>query len=150
MNKALDWVQVRGLSVEDDLSYLQEFEHLTLARALIAQFKSEHAESYILKAMGLLERLLKAAEEGKRTGSVIDVLVVQAMAYEAQDNIPFGLVPLERALTLAEPQGYVRIFVDEGKPMAQLLAEASAQGIMPEYIDKLLAVFEDGKKRQAT
>jgi LuxR family maltose regulon positive regulatory protein len=51
-------------------------------------------------------------------------------------------VPLERALTLAEPEGYVRIFVDEGRPMAQLLSEAAAHGIMPDYTARLLAVFE--------
>ena len=73
--------------------------------------------------MGLLERLLKAAEEGGRTGSVIEILVLQALAHQAQGDIPAALVPLERALTLAEPEGYVRIFVDEGPPMAQLLSK---------------------------
>jgi len=150
LNKALDWVQVRGLSVDDDLSYLQEFEHLTLARVFIAQFKSEQAESYILKALGLLERLLKAAVEGKRGGSVIEILMLQALAHEAQGNILLGLVPLERALTLAEPEGYIRIFVDEGMPMAQLLSAAKAKKIMPDYVSKLLAIFEDEKKKQAT
>ena len=146
LNKALDWAQMKGLSVDDELSYLQEFEHLTLARVLIAQFKSEPAESYILKAVELLERLLKAAEEGKRMGSVIEILALQALAQEAQGNIPLGLVPLERALILAEPQGYVRLFVDEGIPMARLLSAAKAKMIMPKYIYKLLAVFEDEKQ----
>ena len=150
LNKALDWVQDRGLSVDDDLSYLQEFEHFTMARVLIAQYKSKQGESYILKALGLLELLLKAAEEGKRGGSLIDILILQALAHEAQDNIPLGLVPLERALILAEPQGYVRIFVDEGMPMAQLLSATKAKKIMPEYTNKLLAVFENEKQKQAT
>ena len=143
-------MQDRGLSVDDDLSYLQEFEHFTMARVLIAQYKSKQGESYILKALGLLELLLKAAEEGKRGGSLIDILILQALAHEAQDNIPLGLVPLERALILAEPQGYVRIFVDEGMPMAQLLSATKAKKIMPEYTNKLLAVFENEKQKQAT
>jgi LuxR family maltose regulon positive regulatory protein len=92
--------------------------------------------------MGLLERLLQAAEEGGRTGSVIEIFVLQALAHEAQGNIPPALVSLERALTLAEPEGYVRIFVDESMPMARLLSEAAAHGIMPDYVSKLLAVFE--------
>ena len=75
----------------------------------------------------------KAAEEGGRTGSVIEILVLQALAHQAQGDIPAALVPLERALTLAEPEGYVRMFVDEGPPMAQLLHEAAARGIMPTY-----------------
>ena len=80
------------------------------------------------EAMGLLERLLQAAEAGGRTGSVIEILVLQALAHQAQGDIPAALVPLERALTLAEPEGYVRMFVDEGPPMAQLLREAAARG----------------------
>jgi LuxR family maltose regulon positive regulatory protein len=92
--------------------------------------------------MGLLERLLQAAEAGGRTGSAIEILALQALAHRAQGDITRALVPLERALTLAEPEGYVRIFVDEGSPMAQLLREAAAQGMMPDYTGKLLAVFE--------
>ena len=69
-----------------------------------------------VQAMGLLARLLKAAEEGRRIGSLIEILVLQALAHEAQGNIPLALAPLERALALAEPEGYVRIFVDEGAP----------------------------------
>lgn len=142
LNKALDWAKVRGLSIDDDLSYLHEFEHMILARLLIALYRSEREDRSFFEAIGLLERLLKAAEEGERMGNVIEILVLQALTQEAHNNIPLGLVPLERALSLAEPQGYVRIFVDEGKPMTQLLAEASTQGIMPEYIGKLLAVLK--------
>jgi LuxR family maltose regulon positive regulatory protein len=146
LTEALGWARERGLSVDDDLSYLREFEHITLARVLIAEYKSDRADRSILEAMGLLERLLKAAEEGGRTGSVIEVLVLEALAYEAQGNIPLALAPLERALALAEPEGYVRIFVDEGIPMAQLLSKAAAHGMMPDYIDKLLAAYEDATK----
>jgi LuxR family maltose regulon positive regulatory protein len=145
--KALDWVHERGLSVDDELSYLREFEHVTLARVLIAEYKSNRAERPVLQAIGLLERLLKAAEEGRRMGSVIEILVLQALAHQAQGNIPLALTPLERALGLAEPEGYVRIFMDEGLPVAQLLSEAVAHGIMPDYIGKLLAVFEAEKQK---
>jgi LuxR family maltose regulon positive regulatory protein len=92
--------------------------------------------------MGLIGRILKAAEDGGRAGSVIEILVLQALAHEVQDDISSALVSLERALILAEPEGYVRIFVDEGMPMAHLLSEAAAHGIMPDYTGKLLAVFE--------
>jgi LuxR family maltose regulon positive regulatory protein len=92
--------------------------------------------------MGLLERLLQAAEEGGRMGSVIEILVLQALAHQRQGDIPASLAPLERALTLAEPEGYIRIFLDEGLPMAQLLREAAAHGIMPDYTGRLLAAFE--------
>jgi LuxR family transcriptional regulator, maltose regulon positive regulatory protein len=139
---ALDWAHQQGLSVNDDLCYLHEFNHMTLTRVLIAKYKSDHEEYSIPEAIGLLERLLKAAEEGERMGSVIEILILQALAHQAHDDLSPALESLERALTLAEPEGYVRIFIDEGKPMAQLLIEAKTQGIMPFYVEKLLTAFE--------
>jgi len=142
LGEALGWTRERGLSAHDDLSYLREFKHVTLARVLLARYKCDRADGSMLEAMVLLERLLQAAEEGGRMGSVIEILVLQALAHEAQGDSPSALVPLERALTLAEPEGYVRIFVDEGRPMARLLSEAVARGIMPDYTARRLAAFE--------
>jgi LuxR family transcriptional regulator, maltose regulon positive regulatory protein len=142
LGEALGWVREQGLSAHDDLSYLREFEHITLARVLLARYKSDREERSVHEAMGLLERLLQAAEEGERTGRVIEILVLQALAHEAQGDSPSALVPLKSALALAEPEGYVRVFVDEGRPMAQLLSEAAARGIMPDYTARLLAAFK--------
>jgi LuxR family maltose regulon positive regulatory protein len=141
LTEALSWACERSLSANDDLSYLREFEHATLARVLVARYNSDRVERSIHEAMGLLERLLRAAEEGGRTGSVIEILVLQSLAYQAQGDIPLGLVSLERALTLAEPEGYVRIFVDEGPPMAALLREAAKHGTAPNYVSQLRAAF---------
>jgi LuxR family maltose regulon positive regulatory protein len=132
LGDARDWARERGLSGADDLGYLREFEHVTLARVLIA-------ERSIREAVELLERLLRAAEEGERTGSVIEILVLQALAHQARGDIRAALVRLERALTLAEPEGYVRIFVDEGAPMAVLLEEAAEHGLAPRYVGRLLS-----------
>ena len=141
LTEALSWVREQGLSVDDDLSYLREFEHITLARVLIAQYRSGREEAYIHDAMQLLERLLKAAEDGKRMGSVIEILALKALAFEAQDDISPALITLEQALTLAEPEGYFRIFVDEGPPMAHLLYEALSLEITQAYVRRLLAAF---------
>jgi LuxR family maltose regulon positive regulatory protein len=148
--EALGWAREQGLSVDDDLSYMHEFEHVTLARALIARYKNDPDDS-IHEAMGLLERLLQAAEEGGRTGSVIEILVLQALAHDVKGTIPPARASLERALILAEPEGYVHIFVDEGPPMAKLLTGMNASRKsgtpgMKAYIHKLLAAFE----KQAT
>ena len=140
--EALGSVRERGLSVDDDLSYLHEFEHITMARLLIARYKSEREDRSIRDAMALLERLLKAAEEGERMGSVIEVLLLQALAHEAQRDVPLALVPLERAITLGEPEGYVRIFVDEGAPIAALLRRAVSRGMAPAYVSKLLDALD--------
>jgi len=140
--EAFDWAREKGLSAEDKLSYLHEFEHITLVRILLARYRSDRTENAIHEAIRLLERLLKAAQEGGRMGSVIEILVLQALAHHAQGDIPSALIPLQQALTLAEPQGYIRMFLDEGSPMAQLLREAATNGIMPNYTGKLLAAFE--------
>ncbi len=151
LGEALGWVRERGLSVTDDLSYLREFEHITLARVLLARYTAERAERSIQEATRLLERLLRAAEEGQRTGSVIEILVLQALARQAQGDVPAALASLQRALTLAEPEGYVRIFVDEGPPMASLLSAfmkqgaAAKQGIAPSYVRRLLAAVNKTK-----
>jgi len=141
--EALGWARERNLSANDDLSYLRELEHLTLARVLIAQYKTDHVDDSIDEVLRFLERLLQAAEEGGRTGSVIEILVLQALGHLEQGDIQSALVFLERALRLAEPEGYVRIFVDEGPPMAQLLQEATKQKMYPGYIHKLLAAFDN-------
>jgi LuxR family maltose regulon positive regulatory protein len=139
--KALEWAREHGLSVDDELSYLHEFEHITLARLLIVRYGSERVDGAVHDALRLLERLLHAAEEGGRTGSVIEILVLQALAHQAQGNISSALAPLERALSLAEPEGYVQVFVDEGPPMARLLREAASSAIAPESARRLLDAF---------
>ena len=147
--KALDWVREQNLSADDDLSYLHEFEHITLARILIAQYRNTGEEHSILDARKLLKRLLDTADDGGRVGSVIEILTLQAIAYEVQSKIDTALASLERALKLAEPEGYVRIFVDEGEPIKHLLLEALTHGMMPDYAGKLLdackAEGNDGK-----
>jgi len=147
LGEALGWAREQGLTIENELGYLHEFDHITLARVLLARYQSDRADGSISGVVGLLERLLKAAEEGGRKGSVIEILVLQAIACHAQGDLPAALLPLQHALVLAEPEGYVRMFLDEGSSMMQLLREASAREIMPDYTDKLLAAFEAEKRK---
>ena len=141
LDKALDWAREQGLTVEDDLYYLREFEHITLARVLLVRYKSDRQDPSIFEALELLERLLQAAEEDGRMGSAIEILILQALTLYLKGNLPAALVPLERVLTLAEPEGYVRIFLDEGKPMAALLEAAAKHGIALNYVRSLLTTF---------
>ena len=160
LGEAIGWAREQGLEVSDDLSYLREFEHITLARVLLARSKSERADRSILEAVGLLERLLQAAEEGERTGSVIEILILQALAHQDQGDIPAALVPLQQALTLAEPEGYVRMFVDEGPPMAVLLAKlhersrkrprAASTNVPLASIERLLALLRGERVQEGT
>ena len=141
--EALGWAREQGLSVEDDLRYRREFEHITLARVLISAAKSAREAGSLDGATRLLGRLLQAAETGGRLGSAIQILLLQALAVQAQGDLPHALAALDRALALAEPEGYVRIFVDEGEAMRSLIEIQSHNRDHPlsGYADKLLVAF---------
>jgi LuxR family maltose regulon positive regulatory protein len=111
----------------------------------MAEYQSSHVEGTIQGALHLLDRLLVAADEGKRIGSAIEISIVQALAHHAQGNKAKAFESLKRALSLAEPEGYLRIFVDEGKTMTELLAslnESHKDEGLKEYIRKLLRASE--------
>jgi LuxR family maltose regulon positive regulatory protein len=125
----------------------------------MAEYQSRQGRHSFLQAIGLLERLLKAAETQRRIGSVIEILVVQALAHQTQGNLPLALASLERALTLAEPEGYVRLFVDEGEPVRLLLLnfrgriekQSGCQVYsLLGYVEKLLSAFEREVEKQPT
>ncbi|MCC7359085.1 MAG: hypothetical protein IT317_06395, partial [Anaerolineales bacterium] len=139
--EARDWARARGLAAQDEPSYVREGEHLTLARLLIAEYRANHDESTIREASDLLARLLTTAEAGGRTGSVNEILVLQALAHAALGHTPQAVVPLERALIQAEPEGYVRLFIDEGLPMLALLQLAARREVAPTYTRQLIAAF---------
>ncbi len=131
------WVEARGLRAESPIHSLNdECEYLTWARLLIAQNEPD-------QALQLLTQLLQAAEDGGRRGRVIEIWALQALAQQALGDTDQALMTIERALSLAEPEGYIRLFVDEGRPMAKLLRQAASRGITPDYIGKLLAVFQN-------
>ncbi len=93
-------------------------------------------------ALAVLEQVRQQAEQKQWADERLKVMVLQAVAYHAQGERDKAVQLLGDALALAEPGGFIRLFVDEGAPMAQLLSEAAAQGIMPDYIGKLLAAFD--------
>lgn len=135
--EAMVWVIDQDLSAVGELSYLREFGHITLARLLIAQHIADPSSGAATKATGLLARLLDAAEAGGRIGSANEILVLQSLAFEAQGQTSLALEPLARALDRAEPEGYVRLFLDEGAPMLRLLRAAAGAGIRPDYVRRL-------------
>jgi LuxR family transcriptional regulator, maltose regulon positive regulatory protein len=135
---ALAWAREQGLSADDEPSYLRELEHLTLARVLLAQARAQGTEAPVRAAARLLGRLLPAAEAGERTGVVIEILVLQALTHQARGDAPGALAALERALALAEPEGYVRVFAVEGPPLALLLRRLSRRRSGWDYVRRLL------------
>ncbi len=132
---AARWLRDWGLGEATEYEHRREYEYLTLARLLLAQGRWG-------EAVGLLARLAEAAETTGRIGSLVEVLALQALALRAQGESARALAALARALSLAEPEGYVRTFVDEGEPMGELLREAQSQGVSPRYVGALLAALE--------
>jgi LuxR family maltose regulon positive regulatory protein len=126
----------RGAGAADELPFAREAEYLILARVWIAQ-----AGAWLPQAVELLDRLLEDAKAKARMGSVVEILIVRALAQWRQETHSDALVTLERALTLAAPEGFVRRFVDEGPAMAAMLQASVARGMMPDYITRLLAAF---------
>jgi LuxR family transcriptional regulator, maltose regulon positive regulatory protein len=149
---AVSWAETSGLGACDEPNYRREEEYLTQARVLIAQGQPGPMNSYLDDALGLLDRLCKAAEGGGRMSSVIEILALRALALQARHELSEALAVLERSLVLAESEGYVRVFVDEGALMAALLSEllktwrkrsrGAKQLTSLTYVRRLLAVFE--------
>ncbi|UCC65824.1 MAG: hypothetical protein JSV36_19195 [Anaerolineae bacterium] len=98
------------------------------------------------EALALLESLLAMVVKQGRNDLLIEIQVLRALAFQKRGDVAPAMAALERALSLAEPGGYVRVFVDEGPPMARLLYEAAAHGIAPEYVSRLLAAWDEETK----
>lgn len=145
---ALAWARERQLLATDVPNYLQEFEYITLARILVAQLKQQSTKTALEAAQGMLARLLAAAEAGRRMGRVIELLVLQALAHHLQAETAVSLEKLARALVLAQPEGYVRLFIDEGEPMAELLRVAILDNATPAYAKTVLAAFASAESRR--
>ncbi len=123
-NAARAWVRERNLSTDDELRYVNEFEHITLAIILVNDAPGERE---LQQVSAMLDRLLAAAEAGGRGSSVIEILAVQALAFDARGDASRALDTLRRAVTLAEPEGYVRVFEYLG-PRLHALREALTTG----------------------
>jgi LuxR family maltose regulon positive regulatory protein len=135
-------VESQGIQPDDEVDfsspagYRQESEYEDLARVLIALDRAG-------ETLPLLERLLEAARSTGRHGDEIRYLILRTLAFHAQGDNNSAMSSLNLALVQAKPDGYVRIFVDEGEAMAALLAKAVSQEIVPDYAAELLAAFPD-------
>jgi LuxR family maltose regulon positive regulatory protein len=126
---AAQWVHDRGVSVDDDPDYLHEYEHLTLARLLLAQHRAEQRlghSSPVTAVSVLLDRMHAAAADAGRDGSVLEIRTLQALAHHAHGDLPLALAVLGQSwVETPEPESYVRLYLDEGAPMLALLHHAA-------------------------
>jgi LuxR family maltose regulon positive regulatory protein len=119
--------------------FLHEMQQVSLARVYLAQGRTG-------EALAVCDQLHSQAEAAGRMARVVEICMLKALALQARRNTTAALQPLKRSLALAEPEGYVRVFVDEGAPMATLLRQAAAYGVAPDYVNRLLASFEGETK----
>ncbi len=129
------WVEARQLRPDDEFEYNREPEYLLLARLLIVQVRPGEARP-------LLERLVHAAESAGRVGNQINYLVILALAQSGNGEAAEALATLTQALSLAEPEGYIRTFVDCGHDMQGLLQLVAEHGADSNYVSKLLEAFD--------
>lgn len=139
LESAIDWSIAVGIGEEDQLDYLREYEHLTLARLLIARDRDSQTEAirpsdlgsrpHLVGALRLLDRLHTSATASDRQGSLLEIEMLQAISFYALGDETQALITLSRSLAAApEPENYVRLFLDEGPPMLALLRRAASSG----------------------
>ena len=149
LDAAFQWTQESGISFDDEVNLHTYVKNIILARILIAQGRSElsqtKSDQRLQEASILLDKLVDLVESSGSLKYVVETRAVQAMAFHALGDLQKALQALERALTVAEPEGFVRTFIDEGEPMKKLLGEAVNRGIMPAYVGQLLSAFDDNK-----
>lgn len=141
---AAQWAEASHLATDENFSVGREIEYLTFVRVLFAQTRYD-------EAITLLNRLQRTVEADGRMRCLLEILVLQALAYRSQGQTQPAMHALERALTLAEPEGYIRTFVDEGAPMVELLRQfmrdqqktspPDSSRVLQNYVLKLLAAF---------
>ena len=131
------WAQHVGVGATDALTYEREYGSTTLARLLVAEASGGESPA-LTTAISLLERLLGAAEGDGRDGSRLEILIVLALAHDARGDHAAAFRALDDAMGIAAPEGYVRVFLDEGPAMTHLLRAAQRRPTAPTYLGTLV------------
>jgi LuxR family maltose regulon positive regulatory protein len=143
---ATSWAATHHLAAEDELSYMREFEHITLAMVLLARHGTGHSAAAVHAARRLLDRLLAAAVAGGRTGNVIDILVQLALACRAAGERSGAAALLGRALALGEPEGHVRVFLDAGPDLTSVVHSVGPDSPGGRHARAVLAAGSDSPR----
>ena len=139
LSDATGWARDQGVTATDDISYLLEFDHLTLVRLLLAQHRAHSTPDAADRAVQILDRLLEPARTAGRGASVLEIRLLLALARDAQGDRPGAIETLSDALAGAdEPDGYVRVFLNEGAPLTDLLRDMRHRGAGQHHPGRLL------------
>jgi len=137
-----NWIQTCGMTVDDALDYNRDLEHIILARALVYSGINQPTGTHLQDAVPLLSRLLDKARSAKWMGKAIEILILQTLTHQALGSDREAMTALNLALSMAEPVGYIRLFVDEGPPMEELLLQVASDYDENRYVNKLLDAFK--------
>jgi LuxR family transcriptional regulator, maltose regulon positive regulatory protein len=155
---AMAWAESSGLSSEGELHYSptqqspqgSELDYLTFVRVLLAYGRQRSSPAHLQDAMRLLTRLQEFTQAGGRTIRVVETLLLQALVLQAQGDRTRSLDALDRASNVPRQGDYFRLFLDEGKPMAELLQMAVSQDIHADRAKRLLAIFNSIEEKKST
>ncbi|WP_421733899.1 LuxR C-terminal-related transcriptional regulator [Cellulomonas sp.] len=141
LSEATVWARERGVSCTDEVTYLREFDHLTLVRLLLARHR-EHPDADALgEVPQLLARLHDAADDSGRAGGLVEIRMLTALAHESRGDRVQALQSLRQSWDGApEPAAYARLFLDEGEPVRRLLRAADTPGVAGEHARHLLSL----------
>jgi LuxR family maltose regulon positive regulatory protein len=138
------WLAARTARLGDvDAPVFREREQIAMARVLVAQEAWEEVRP-------LLARMAEDAEAGGRLGRLVEILTLQAAAYQQLGDIPTALTALERAIAIAAPEGYARIFVEGGAPLADLLRRITPRSIVPDVVQRWVGAHGTGEAMPAS
>jgi LuxR family maltose regulon positive regulatory protein len=141
-SEASRYLQEKGVSVDDQIEHFIEYKHFALIRTLIYSGHENIATENLSSSHTLIDKIIQVAKSAGYGGKLIEALALQAMTYDAQGNHDQAISSLEEAISLAEPERYIRTFIDEGKPMQTLLRQVKSRGNLASYVKVLLDAFE--------
>jgi LuxR family maltose regulon positive regulatory protein len=150
LNQALTWVRSSGLSLDDDVFYMREFEHVTLATVLLAGNANGSDRTELVRVDEFLLRLADVAQVGGRFGSLIEIRVLQSICAQALGDDARALDALGHALTLAEREGHVRVFRDAGAALISLLKQLPGDSAHAPLVTDLLPKVTDAEPSEAS
>lgn len=157
LDAAMAWVKRHNLSVEDELNYSttkqfsigSELEYLTYARVLLAYGQRRSSPAHLQDALQLLHRLAEFTQAEGRTIRVLETLLLQALVLQAQGNREKSLDYLNQALRIPRQGNYIRLFLDEGKPIIKLLQYTASKDVHLKEVNHLLAAFGSVEEKKA-
>jgi LuxR family maltose regulon positive regulatory protein len=135
------WINASGTGIDSVPIFKTKMKHTMHARVLLTLGREQADGARLDDALELLEKLLALAETSQWRSKVIEILLLKALCFQASGDMDQAVVMLKNSLMLAESESPIRVFVDEGLPMAHLLYEVGGRGIAPEYVQRLLAAF---------